>query len=194
MTHLLFAELLKLNRKLHAELCGRHELDRDSFEELIGAMARSGLVRLTDSVFEKDGKQIPFRKASLTRDAEYLDENTPIELSIRESAVVTEKKGRHKKAVAAAKKLPKQTHANAETIPAEQVPSAEPMLKDWRRALAKKLGVPAFRIMSDRVLLAIAENEPRTAAELLAIPGIGIKTVEKHGSQIYRILNEARFR
>ena len=46
--------------------------------------------------------------------------------------------------------------------------------------------------MSDRVLLAIADEEPRTAAELLAIPGMGIKLVEKYGAQIYRVLNEAR--
>jgi superfamily II DNA helicase RecQ len=52
--------------------------------------------------------------------------------------------------------------------------------------------VPAFRIMSDKVLLGIAEKRPRTAAELLAIPGIGIGSVAKYGSQIYRILNEAR--
>ncbi len=51
--------------KLHTELCGKNGMDRDGFEELMGAMARSGLVRLEDSVFEKDGKQIPFRYASL---------------------------------------------------------------------------------------------------------------------------------
>jgi DNA topoisomerase-3 len=65
-------------------------------------------------------------------------------------------------------------------------------LKAWRRAVAAKQGVPAFRVMSDRVLLAIAENEPATAAELLAIPGIGIKLVEKYAAQIYRILDESR--
>src|SRR6202050_4788744 len=54
-------------------LCSKNGLDRDAFEELMGAMARSGLVRLVDSVFEKDGKTIPFRKASLTRDAEYVN-------------------------------------------------------------------------------------------------------------------------
>ena len=52
--------------------------------------------------------------------------------------------------------------------------------------------MPAFRIMSDRALLAIAEKEPKTAAQLLAIPGVGIKLVEKYGSQIYRILDESR--
>jgi len=68
----------------------------------------------------------------------------------------------------------------------------EPALREWRRALAQKQGVPAFRIMSDRVLIAIAQNQPRSAAELLAIPGIGIATVEKYGAQLYRILNQAR--
>ena len=66
------------------------------------------------------------------------------------------------------------------------------MLKEWRRVQAQKLGVPAFRIMSDRVLLAIAQNQPRSAAELLAIPGIGIATVEKYGAQLYQILNQSR--
>jgi DNA topoisomerase-3 len=68
----------------------------------------------------------------------------------------------------------------------------EEMLKAWRLAAAKRQGVPAFRIMTDKVLLAIASNRPKTAAELLRIPGIGINAVEKYGAQIYRILNESR--
>ena len=46
--------------------------------------------------------------------------------------------------------------------------------------------------MHDRVLLAIAKDLPETAAELMAIPGIGIKAVEKYGAQLYRVLNQAR--
>jgi len=186
--------------KLHAELCSNNGLDRDAFEELMGAMARAGLIRLTDSVFEKDGKSIPFRKASLTRDAGHVSEGTPLELSIRETAVAAERKGRRKKAVAVAKKAPKKNvagesvsrpAAKAETRP-DHAAKAEAMLKQWRLGQAKKLGVPAFRIMSNRTLEAIAENQPRSAAELLAIPGIGIKMMEKYGAQIYRILDEAR--
>ena len=45
----------------------------------MGAMARAGLIRLLDSVFEKDGKSIPFRKASLTRDAESVDEEASLD-------------------------------------------------------------------------------------------------------------------
>ena len=36
----------------------------------------------------------------------------------------------------------------------------------------------------------MAANRPVTAAELLAIPGIGIATVEKYGRQFYRILEQ----
>jgi superfamily II DNA helicase RecQ len=177
--------------KLHTELCAKNGLDRDGFEELIGAMARAGLVQLVDSVFEKDGKQIPFRKATLTRDAAYVGEDTPLELSIRGAARVTEKKGR-KKAPKKKRKEPfSRPAAGAETqVHAES--KAEPMLKEWRREKAKRLGVPAFRIMSDRVLLAIAQTLPGSAADLLAIPGIGIATVEKYGAQLYRILNQVR--
>jgi len=186
--------------KLHTELCSTNGLDRDAFEELMGAMARSGLIRLVDSVFEKDGKTIPFRKASLTRDAEYVNEGAPLELSIRETAVATQRKGRRKKAAAVAKKAPKKNivaeslsrPAGKVETPPDHAAKAEAMLKEWRRGQAKKLNVPAFRIMSNRTLSAIAENQPRSAAELLAIPGIGIKLMEKYGAQIYRILDEAR--
>jgi superfamily II DNA helicase RecQ len=172
---------LRMNRKsvgkLHTELCAGNGIDRDGFEELIGAMARAGLVRLEDSVFEKDGKQIPFRYASLAGGA-----GAPVELRIRETAAFSGKprgkQSRRKKPAAAAKQR--------ENLKGSAV---EAKLKAWRRTVAAKQGVPAFRIMSDRVLLAIAEREPKTAAQLLAIPGIGIKMLEKYAAQIYRILD-----
>jgi DNA topoisomerase III len=171
--------------QLHTEVCGVRSLDRDQFEELLGAMARAALIRLTDAVFEKDGKQIPFRKAHLTRDAEYVTEETPLELTIRETAPPARK--------SKAKTKPK---ARKKRVAAKAAPSRdsrlEEMLRTWRTGQAKRLGVPAFRIMSDKVLLAIAENRPGTAAELLAIPGMGITSVEKYGAQLYRILNQAR--
>jgi DNA topoisomerase-3 len=196
---------LRMNRKsvgkLHTEVCGNNGMDRDGFEELMGAMARSGFVRLVDSVFEKDGKQIPFRLASITGDAKYVDQDTPFELRIRETAALSGKlkgkKSRKKRPVVAAKHKSRKAPALGRKIAREDQEArhgsrAAAMLKAWRRAVATKRGMPAFRIMSDRVLLAIAEKEPKTAAQLLAIPGIGIKLVEKYGSQIYRILDESR--
>lgn len=65
-------------------------------------------------------------------------------------------------------------------------------LKAWRLAEAKRRQVPAFRILTDRTLEAIAEDLPETTAELLAVPGMGLKTVETYGSAIFRILHEKR--
>ncbi len=179
--------------KLHTDLCGKNGLNRDEFEELIAGMARGGMLKLTDAVFEKDGKEIPYRKAGLTRLGQALlgsdgDEDTPLEFTIRGTAPVAAKKARVKKkagrrpapAVREAK-IPLQRPAGGQT---------EDMLRAWRSGLAKRQNVPAFRIMSDKVLTAIASNRPKTAAELLAIPGMGIGSVEKYGAQIYRILNE----
>jgi superfamily II DNA helicase RecQ len=179
--------------KLHSELCSNGTPDRDAFEELVGSLARAGLLRLTDAVFEKDGRQIPFRKASLTRDAEYVDEDTPLELSIKDAApqpgraaVATK---RRKKKASPRREVPVRPVAIA---PPQTSFQTEEVLRAWRLTLAKRQGVPAFRIMTDKVLGAIARNRPRTAAELLAIPGIAIGAVEKYGAQIYRILNETR--
>ena len=55
----------KSTGKLHAELFPRAEVGRDTFEQVLGAMAREGLVKFADAVFEKDGKQIPYRTVSL---------------------------------------------------------------------------------------------------------------------------------
>jgi superfamily II DNA helicase RecQ len=68
----------------------------------------------------------------------------------------------------------------------------EEALRAWRLLEARRLGVPAFRIFSDQALRAIAQARPATAAELLAVPGIGLSAVEKYGRQIYRILGEGR--
>jgi DNA topoisomerase-3 len=64
----------------------------------------------------------------------------------------------------------------------------EAVLRKWRLAEAKRRAVPAFRIFSDQTLRAIATLRPATAAELLAIPGMGIGNVEKYGAHIYRLV------
>jgi len=171
--------------KLHTDLCSKSGTSRDAFEELVGALARAGLVYLTEAVFEKDGKQIPYRKAMLTREAAFVDEDTPLELTIRD-AQPEPVKARTKKRRAAAKSS-KPSKQAAETHGPSK---AEDLLRGWRLAHAKRLGVPAFRIMTDKVLVAIAAKRPKNAAELLAIPGIGISSVEKYGAQIYKILNQ----
>jgi DNA topoisomerase-3 len=71
--------------------------------------------------------------------------------------------------------------------PAAMESRVEEALRTWRLLEARRRGVPAFRIFSDLTLSAIAQRRPAKAAELLAVPGIGISAVEKYGRQIYRI-------
>ncbi|MDP9169644.1 MAG: HRDC domain-containing protein, partial [Acidobacteriota bacterium] len=176
--------------RLHADLCGKAGATRDEFEELLGAMARADLVRLTEAVFEKDGKQIPYRKVTLTRNAGYLQEEPRLDLRIKEMAPGPAVRKGRSKAKAARPLKKKRTHARTPLAPPPASGRAEESLRAWRLAAAKRQGVPAFRIMTDKVLTAIAQKKPGTAAQLLAIPGIGINAVEKYGAQIYRILNE----
>jgi superfamily II DNA helicase RecQ len=191
---------MKSTGKLYNEMHPNGEMSRDTFEEVLGAMARAGLVRLADAVFEKDGKQIPYHKASLTRAAYSVDETTPIAFIMKDTAPASTKRKRRKKPTVP---TPRKRATGAETpaqpkrAPDARRPEAAPnsqledVLRAWRLAEAKRRGVPAFRIFSDQVLRAMVSRRPATARELLAIPGIGISTIEKYGAQIYRILHRA---
>jgi DNA topoisomerase III len=90
-----------------------------------------------------------------------------------------------------AAKVKKAPTPKAKRSPAGAGTRVEEALRAWRLTEARRLSVPAFRIFTDQTLRGIAEARPATAAELLAIPGMGIRAVEKYGRQIYRILEGA---
>jgi DNA topoisomerase-3 len=173
----------KTTGRLHTELHPDGGMTRDGFEELLGAMARAGLVRLREEVFEKDGKRIPYRKALLGEDRETFEILMKVDV-----APVSRVRKRGKKAAPAKRKRAGKPPAVASAPDA----GVEKALRNWRLAEAKRHGVPAFRIFTDRALQAMAASRPGTAAELLAIPGIGISTVEKYGAQLYRLLHEGK--
>jgi len=188
--------------KLHAEVCPHGEMTRDDFEEVLGALARAGLIRVVEAVFEKDGKSIPFRKAMLTSAGEAIEDDEEIELEMKAAApaAVKARKGKKKAAKGKAKKSRKKEEAPSPqpVSPRDAARAAaagdrrlEEGLRQWRLAEARRRGVPAFRILSDASLRAVAESRPATAAELLAIPGIGLGTVEKYGAQIYRLVQSS---
>jgi superfamily II DNA helicase RecQ len=171
--------------KLHTEAFPHGQITRDDVEEILGAMARANFVRLINAVFEKDGKSIPYRKASLTRDGEALEEILPSDLLMKDAALTVTKPRKGRKKATAAKAKKKQPPKHPDDAASSGIEDA---LRRWRLAEAKRRGVPAFRIFSDQVLKAVAAQRPATAAELLSIPGIGIATVEKYGAQIYHLV------
>ena len=188
----------KSTGKLHAELFPEGHFSRNSFEDVLGAMARLGLVRLTDEVFEKDGRSIPYRKAYLGSAAGELDEAAPIALLMKaevKSATPSKSRTKRGKKKATKKQAPPQrapgSKAKAPVAPQAALDSRiEDALRKWRLAEAKRRGVPAFRVFTDQALKAIVDRRPQTAAELLAIPGIGTRTVEKYGATLYRLLHQ----
>ena len=171
-------------------------MSRDAFEDVLGAMPRAGVARLSDAVFEKDGKQIPYRTVRLTPAGRAADKTTPIEFIMKDTSASPTKRKRKKKTPTS----PKRRTGTAVKAPApkmKRTPAAtesdlEKALRSWRLLEARRRGVPAFRIFSDQTLRAIAQRRPAKAAELIAVPGIGANAVEKYGRQIYRICQTQR--
>jgi superfamily II DNA helicase RecQ len=186
----------KSTGKLHGELCAGGA-SRDDFEELLSALARAGLAAVEDASFEKDGRQIPYRTVKLTAEGRASDAEARLELTLKEA--VAKAPGRRRKQKTAAAPKPSKPKKPSKPAKQERARPAKPesgqlaeALRAWRLAEAKKRGVPAFRICGDQVLRGIVERRPESAADLLAIPGIGIKFVENYARHIYRILDQAK--
>ncbi len=60
-------------------------------------------------------------------------------------------------------------------------------LKTWRRETAIANTVPAYVVMNDKTLLAIAAAAPRNERELIMIPGIGPAKLDAYGDEILAI-------
>ncbi len=165
--------------KLYSEVCSPAEFDRDEFEELLSAMARAGYLVLAEGVFEKDGKQIRYRTARLTREGEEIDPAQPLELQMRES----EREQRiTKRAPRAAKQMRPAAPPNAADEPLIKA------LRDWRSAEAKNKNQPAFCIFSDKVMRTIAEDRPVIEEDLLAISGIGPAFLKRYGADVLKLV------
>ncbi|HUE23697.1 MAG TPA: DNA topoisomerase 3 [Bryobacteraceae bacterium] len=196
----ILAALKKSGRKatgrLHSEVFADYSLDRDGFEQVLGAMARAGWVEMTEASFQQEGRRVDYRLAALSAAGLALDAHLnagavpPFEMKLeieagprrrkKGRAAHREKGARKRQAVAPAAKAPP-------PAPVANV-AVEKALRDWRLAEAKRRNVPAFRILSDKSLQAIAADKPSSVRELLEIPGIGARLAEQYGAQIFRIL------
>ncbi|HYI01606.1 RecQ family ATP-dependent DNA helicase, partial [Hyalangium sp.] len=71
-------------------------------------------------------------------------------------------------------------------------PALVEALKAWRLAEARRRRIPAFRILTDRVLDAIAAVRPGDSQALMAIQGVGPKLVERYGTQLLALVGRIR--
>jgi RecQ family ATP-dependent DNA helicase len=175
-----------LQRKL--ELVGR--IDREDFNALLDAMARAGIIEIEEAEFEKNGETLRFRKVMLTGPGFDVRPTTELPLLIgdgvadafeqgvaRSRPVKKSKTGARKTSVAE-KEMPKLT-AEAEVLATR--------LREWRAAEAKRLGVPAYIVLHDRALNAVALERPANPAQLLAIDGIGPAKAERFGEALLQL-------
>ena len=172
----------KSTGKLHQELCASNRMSRDHFEELLGAMSGGGFLGIEDASFEKDGRNIAYRKASLTREGEEMDEDDAVSILMRDSSETA--------APLLAKRERKRKEKKPETPLSAEAAALEERLRAWRREESGKLGQPAFFVFSDRTLRAIAAERPLTEEDLLTVDGIGPAKVAKFGAAVCAICAE----
>lgn len=62
-------------------------------------------------------------------------------------------------------------------------------LREWRKATAKEKNISAFLILSNRTLMDIAKDNPRTKEALAAVKGMGVKKLESYSDAILNRLS-----
>jgi superfamily II DNA helicase RecQ len=177
-------------------------LNRNSFDRLLDAMVRAGLIAIEEAEYEKDGEVKRYRKVRLTEVGLELRAATPVELLLSDG-VVEEFGGR---APARAKKgklksnstnsgtakgpIAKSVETDSKPLTAEgEILAAR--IRDWRSTEAKRLGVPAYLVLHDRTINALAETRPLNPRQLLDVNGMGPAKVERFGEAILGLCTSA---
>ena len=81
------------------------------------------------------------------------------------------------------------------TTPGAALPPADEgllaQLKAWRTRQAREQSVPPYVVFHDSTLSAIAAVQPRDMDALAAIPGLGVKKLERYGPALLEVLRES---
>lgn len=164
--------------RLCKEVLGEAPEARPQFERLVRGLARAGQLRLDDAVFEKDGQSIPYQRLYV------IGEGDPKRaLLAPKSQPAPERRGR------APQKRARRTK-RAPRTPAVELPSTGEnarlveTLRAWRLGEAKRRRVPAFRVLTNRALVAVAEARPTSQQALLKVKGLGPKVLQQSGAQL----------
>jgi len=178
------------------DLVGR--ISRDEYDSLLGAMFQAGFIEIEASEFEKDGQVIKFNKVSLTAAGKELRAGALVELLI-DDGIVEEFAGssaalprikNSKSPVAAAVQKRGRVRTPGPVESVQLTAEGEALaarIREWRASEAKRLKVPAYVVLHDRTLTALAAARPRNPNELLAIVGMGRAKADRFGEDILRL-------
>jgi ATP-dependent DNA helicase RecQ len=112
-----------------------------------------------------------------------------VALLLREDATPPPKAGKRRGASAAAMVTDSATLADAKQRDIERDPALWEALRACRKRLADEQGVPPYVIFHDTTLAEMMARRPRTTAELLGIPGVGQKKLERYGAAFLEVIN-----
>ena len=167
------------------------DLDRRDFEEVLGGLARAGLLEVTGDSFEKNGRVIHFQRAELTPRGWSARHDATARIRIPEPPEPPARKKRRssgKGARAGKSGAAKQPSLVEDDAPRELVEA----LKKWRLGEARRQRIPAFRVLTDKALYGIARARPEDERGLLKVRGIGPAISKRYGAAILEIVERTR--
>ena len=172
--------------RLCRDLLGEAPEARPRFERLLSGLVRAGQVRVQDEVFEKDGKKIPYHRL-------YLAGRASLDLVRLPVKSVPAKKGKAPRASTRKRRDSKREGRK----PAVELPQSGESaglvakLRAWRLEEARRRRVPAFRVLTNRALVAVAEARPSSTQALRGVAGIGPKVVKDSGAQLVALCSRS---
>lgn len=203
--------------QMHRDLFGESAFDRRALEHVLGALVRAGAVRLASDEFVKDGERIAFQRVWLESASRGAGASASAELRLIDVPVASSKgrgrgrgrtsgargrgtrrdkdSGRASSSSSSSSSSRASRPSRAKGAAGRRAEAASPLegaLRAWRTAEAKKRRVPAFRILTDRTLQAIAAARPRSEQELLDVTGMGPSSTAKYGRALLDIVARTR--
>jgi ATP-dependent DNA helicase RecQ len=163
------------------------KVTRDEFAALLDSMCRAQLVVIEDAEYEKDGEVRRYRRVQLTRDGLSTRTGSRINLLIADGIAEEFTKSSAKKQSRTPSKETRRRQDSAVISLSTEGEVLAASLKAWRAGEAKRLRIPAYCVLHDRTLAAVAFARPASPRQLLEIDGMGPAKVEKFGPAILEI-------
>ncbi len=175
--------------QMHRAVDAGESVDRKLFDLVLRALTSRGEVRLAQDSFVKDGRTLVFHRLFLGPDAE--GANGPLSITEKKSvagAVRSRKKSEKQSGAVGAKGSRNAGGVIAQGLSAAQNAPLIAALRDFRKVEALRAKVPAFRVLTDRVLVGIVERAPRSIDELTTVSGVGPSLANKYGKRIIELV------
>jgi DNA topoisomerase-3 len=161
-------------------------VDRKAFDRVLAAMVARCEIRLAEDAFTKDGRDITFMRVWSASGGADAREPLVIADDPHPAGSKRDRKRRDR--------TPRTRESKEDAATAARESAPEPVvtaLKAFRKEEAARTKVPAFRILTDRVLYGIAAKGPTSLDELQTISGVGPSIANKYGQKLLEIVAKA---